>query len=206
LLECLCLGQRSGNIAGLLVEAARDPTRSHLWTASCPEQAATTVEHAREVKQCRLPIVDQPACRRENLARWADINVTLLVEREGFPTECPIVAFRLVDHRNVRCDLLVLDEPIEGRVCLLRHALRARESGRRDGDRPARAGWAVQRLLAARFDGEVAGGAVAGFLFSDIPVRGDDGARAIGATDDAAAVELPGRRRRHPGSKAALEG
>ena len=52
----------------------------------------------------------------------------------------------------------------------------------------------------------LAGGAVAGFLFSDIPVRGDDGARAIGATDDAAAVELPGRRRRHPGSKAALEG
>jgi hypothetical protein len=43
-------------------------------------------------------------------------------------------------------------------------------------------------------------------LVSDIPVRGDDGARAIGATDDAAAVELPGRRRRHPGSKAALEG
>ena len=34
--------------------------------------------------------------------------------------------------------------------------------------------------------------------FSDIPVRGDAGARAIGANDDAAAVELPGRRRRHP--------
>jgi hypothetical protein len=36
------------------------------------------------------------------------------------------------------------------------------------------------------------------FHFSDIPVRGDDGARAIGANDDAAAVELPGRRRQHP--------
>jgi len=33
-------------------------------------------------------------------------------------------------------------------------------------------------------DGEVAGGA--DFHFSDIPVRGDDGARAIGANDDAA--------------------
>jgi hypothetical protein len=31
--------------------------------------------------------------------------------------------------------------------------------------------------------------------FSDIAVRGDDGARAIGANDDAAAVELRGRRR-----------
>jgi hypothetical protein len=46
-----------------------------------------------------------------------------------------------------------------------------------------------------------AGGAVADFHFSDIPVRGDDGARAIGANDDAAAdaaaVELRGRRRQH---------
>ena len=43
---------------------------------------------------------------------------------------------------------------------------------------------------------------VADFHFSDIPVRGDAGARAIGANDDAAAaaaaVELPGRRRRQP--------
>ena len=57
--------------------------------------------------------------------------------------------------------------------------------GRREAARPARA------------DGEAAGGAV-DFHFSDIPVRGDDGARAIGANDDAAAVELRGRRRQHP--------
>ena len=41
-------------------------------------------------------------------------------------------------------------------------------------------------------DGDVAGGA--GFLFRDIPVRGDAGAWAIGATDDAAAVQLRGLR------------
>jgi nitroreductase len=39
---------------------------------------------------------------------------------------------------------------------------------------------------------------VADFHFSDNAVRGDDGARAIGANDDAAAVELRGRRRQHP--------
>jgi hypothetical protein len=39
---------------------------------------------------------------------------------------------------------------------------------------------------------------VADFHFSDIAVRGDDGARTIGANDDAAAVELRGRRRQHP--------
>jgi hypothetical protein len=47
---------------------------------------------------------------------------------------------------------------------------------------------------------------VADLHFSDIPVRGDDGARAIGATDAAAAVELRGRRRQHPRSKAAFTG
>ena len=71
----------TSDVTGLLVDAARDPTSRHFWTATRPEQAATTVEHAREVKQCRLPIVDQPPCRRENLARGADVNVTLLVER-----------------------------------------------------------------------------------------------------------------------------
>ena len=34
--------------------------------------------------------------------------------------------------------------------------------------------------------------------FSDIPVRGDDGARAIGANDDAAAVEVRGQLRHDP--------
>jgi hypothetical protein len=38
---------------------------------------------------------------------------------------------------------------------------RAREAGRRDAARPARSAWSVQRQLTARFDGEVAGGAVA---------------------------------------------
>ena len=39
---------------------------------------------------------------------------------------------------------------------------------------------------------------VADFHFSDIAVRGDAGARAIGANDDAAAVEQRGRRRQQP--------
>src|SRR5579863_2597661 len=113
--KCFCLSQRTSDVTGLLVDAARDPTSRHFWTASRPEQAATTIEHAREVKQCGLPIVDQPARRRENLACRADVNVAFLVEREVFPIECPIVAVRLVDHRHVRRDLLVVDEPVEVR-------------------------------------------------------------------------------------------
>jgi len=46
-------------------------------------------------------------------------------------------------------------------AALIRFAVvtRARIAGRRDADRSARSARAVQRLLAARFDGEVAGGA-----------------------------------------------
>ena len=46
--------------------------------------------------------------------------------------------------------------------------------------------------------GAAAADDVADFFLVIFRVRGDDGARAIGATDDAAAVELPGRRRRQP--------
>ena len=60
---------------------------------------------------------------------------------------------------------------------------RAREAGRRDAARPARSAWSVQRPLAARFDGEVAGGAVAIFVLVNLG-WGDDGARAVGAIDD----------------------
>ena len=47
-----------------------------------------------------------------------------------------------------------------GAFTMLAVVTRAREAGRRDADRSARPARAVQRLLAARFDGEVAGGAV----------------------------------------------
>jgi hypothetical protein len=88
-----------------LGDVARDSPNRRLWTASRLEQTATTVEHAREVKQCRLPLVDQPACRREILARRTDVNVPLLVEREVFPIECPIVALRFVDYWDMRRSL-----------------------------------------------------------------------------------------------------
>ena len=77
-LNHLC--QRTGNVTRFLVDAARDPANRRLWTASRLEQAATAVEYAREVKQSRFPIVDQPACRGENLTRRTDVNVTLLVD------------------------------------------------------------------------------------------------------------------------------
>src|SRR5690242_14624157 len=57
----------------------------------------------------------QLARRREKLACWTGVNIALLIKCEVFPTEGRILAIRLVDHRDVGCDLLVLDQPVEGR-------------------------------------------------------------------------------------------
>src|SRR5260370_19904365 len=114
LLERLGLGQRPGNVTSLLVDAARDSAERRLWTTLCLERATTTVARSREIEKC-LPVVDHLTRRRECLVRRADVHVTVLVEREVFPTEGPILALRLVDHRDVRSDLLVIDEAVEVR-------------------------------------------------------------------------------------------
>jgi hypothetical protein len=60
----------------------------------------------------------------------------------------------------------------------------------------------------ARADGEAAGGAV-DFHFSDKPVQGDDGARAVGASDDDASPvrrELRGQLRHDPIGNSSLGG
>jgi hypothetical protein len=78
----------------------------------CLEQATTTVARFCPIEKC-LPVVDQLARRGEDLVRRADVHVTVLVEREVLPAEGPILAFRLVDHRDVRSDILVFDQPVE---------------------------------------------------------------------------------------------
>src|SRR5258708_5770325 len=93
------------------VNATRDPAERCLWTALRLEQAGTTVARACQIKKC-FPVIDQFAGRGEDLARRADVHVSLLVKREVVPTEGPIVALRLVDHRDVRRNLLVFDEPV----------------------------------------------------------------------------------------------
>src|SRR5258706_1124060 len=111
LLERLRLGQRPGNVASFLVDTARDFADGRLWTALCLKQATTTVARFCPIEKC-LPIIDQLARRREDLVRRADVHVTVLVEREVLPTEGPILAFRLVDHRDVLSDDLVFYKPI----------------------------------------------------------------------------------------------
>src|SRR5262245_26463532 len=107
-LECFGLGQRPSNVTSLLVDAARHPTERCLWATLRFERTGTAVAHAGHIQKC-LPIVDQLARRRERLAGRADVHIALLVEREVFPAECPILTHRLVDHRDVRDKLICLD-------------------------------------------------------------------------------------------------
>src|SRR5215831_4405592 len=84
------------------------------WTAMRLQWAATAVTHAGHIQEC-LAVIDQPARGGERSAGWADVHVPLLVERKIIPTEGPVLALRLVDHRDVRGNLLAVDEPVE--VC-----------------------------------------------------------------------------------------
>src|SRR6266704_2960309 len=54
-----------------------------------------------------LPVVVRTFAGRTN------VNVLLLVEGEVFPTEGPILALRLVDHRDMRRYLRLVDQPVE---------------------------------------------------------------------------------------------
>src|SRR6476659_6458710 len=49
----------------------------------------------------------------QHFATWAEIDVPFLVEPEVLPREGPILALLFVDDRNVRCDLLLVDDPVE---------------------------------------------------------------------------------------------
>lgn len=113
-LEYFSLGQSASNVTGFLVDATLQPAERRLWAALRLQRAATAVAHAGPIKKC-LAVVDQPARRRESLAGWAGVKVALLIERKIVPTEGPVLAFRLVDYRDVRRNLLVVDEPIEVR-------------------------------------------------------------------------------------------
>src|SRR3974390_2950582 len=99
--ECFGLRQRSGYVTRFLIDAALESAQRRLWTALRLEEAAAAIACPGPVVQ-RLSIIKQLARRGEDLACRTGVDVPLLVEGEGFPTECPILALRLVDHRDMR--------------------------------------------------------------------------------------------------------
>ena len=95
--ECRRFGERAGSVSGFLVDAARDSPRTPLWTAARLEQAATTIEHTREVNQRSLSIVDQPVLFVQ--AAWVVLIKPKSWERHGLKPWIKAAKKRL--HRNV---------------------------------------------------------------------------------------------------------
>jgi hypothetical protein len=87
LLEGLGLGERSRHVAGLLINAARDLARRLLRTASPLEGTRSAIACAGSVEE--QVIVHDLAGRGENVERWADVDVALLVEGEVLAREDP---------------------------------------------------------------------------------------------------------------------
>src|SRR6266567_17137 len=111
-LECFGLGQRPRRVTSLLVDTSRDSAEGGLWAALRLEYAAAAIACPGPVIQC-LPIGGHLASRGENLAGRTNVNVTLLVECEVFPTERSVFSLRFVDHRDVRRYLCLVDQPVE---------------------------------------------------------------------------------------------
>src|SRR5881397_528408 len=76
-------------------------------------RARATIRGPCTIEKC-LAIVD-PTCCVEELALRAHIDIALLVEGEVFPAQRAVLAFRFINDRNVRSDLLLVDDPVERR-------------------------------------------------------------------------------------------
>src|SRR5205085_1990716 len=102
-----------GDIAGALVDAARDPAEWCLRAASGLELALGAVSEAAAVED-RVPGIDA-ACRRQRLALRAGIRVGALVVAEVLSGEGPIFTLGPVENGDVRCYLLLLNQPVQHR-------------------------------------------------------------------------------------------
>jgi hypothetical protein len=107
--KCFGLRQRSGYVTRFLIDAAWNSAQRCLWTTLRLEEAAAAIACPGPVVQ-RLSIIKQLARRCENLAGRTGVDV---LECEVLSTECPILTLRLVDHRDMRRYLRLIDQPVE---------------------------------------------------------------------------------------------
>ena len=93
------------------MNAARDLAGRFFGTASHFERARVAIKFAGPIQP--LIIIHDLAGRGEGFECWTDVDVTRLVEGEVLAREGTVVTLGLVDDRNVRCDLLLIDQPVE---------------------------------------------------------------------------------------------
>ena len=113
LLERFRFGQRSSHVSSVFVDVSHDPAGRHVRAAFWLEPASPAHRHGCDVAR-RMVAADRTRCPQD-LARRTNVDVLRLVEREVFPRERTVLSFGLVDHRDVRGDLLLVDQPVEVR-------------------------------------------------------------------------------------------
>ena len=100
------------HIASPLIDRARHLPRCLLGAASGFEGASIAIALAGDVKH-RCAIVHQRSSRCEDLAAGTAADVTCVVIDEVLARECPVRAGRLVEHRNVWLDPVLVRQSAE---------------------------------------------------------------------------------------------
>ena len=111
LLECGRVVEGSGHIAGLFIDVAGDLAMGRVRAALQFEGAQITVDLLRPIEQ--RPAVMNATSRSEQLALRAHIDIARGIEGEVGPGESAIITSGSVEHRYMRGDRLVLDQPGE---------------------------------------------------------------------------------------------
>ena len=107
----LCADQRADDIPGLFEDAPRDFSDRLFRTATALQRAWRAIELAGPVEN--LIVADDRSARGQRLGRRTNVDVPRFVEPEVGSRECPIGTPGFVPDRDVGCDPLGLDQPIQ---------------------------------------------------------------------------------------------
>src|SRR6202011_2935898 len=113
LLKPFGASERPGNVAGMLMDIARDLARWFFWTALRFERTYIAVELAGAIQK-RLALM-HGATRPKLLSAWAVVDVSGRIISKVAAREGAIVPPRLVVHRYMRRDTLLPDQPVQHR-------------------------------------------------------------------------------------------
>ena len=110
LFESFGLGERVGDIAGILMQIAGNLPRRRV--GATPQFESTDIAVGFGGAIAKRTAVDDRAGGVQQLSIWTDIDVALSIEDEVSAAEGAVRTRRLVPHRDVR-GYLAIDQPLE---------------------------------------------------------------------------------------------
>ncbi|MFK4501879.1 hypothetical protein ABIF86_006170 [Bradyrhizobium japonicum] len=112
-LESLGASERPGDVPGVLMYVARDLARWFFWTALRFKRTCVAVELARTIQKCLPPCTVPLVPSRFPAGAVVDVAgriISKVAAREG-----TVISLRLVEHGDMWCDALRLDQPVQHR-------------------------------------------------------------------------------------------